>query len=153
MPGPARTPQAILEARGSWLAKDRAKTDPHDDVRAPEPPRWLSKVGREHWTFIVPLLIARRTISAADFGHLVGMCEWWAEYVGAIAALRKLGKKSFKGHLLDHPRVRQRSAWEQYTKAAQRFGVTPADKTKVNAAPPAKPKVDKPTVPVLRIAR
>jgi P27 family predicted phage terminase small subunit len=152
MPGPARTPTAILQARGSWRAADRAKTEPQDDVQAPAAPKWLSKEAKAHWKFIVPILLSRRTLSVADLGHLVGMCEWWAEYVRAAARLNTWRSRYYVNPV-DHPRVRMRSAWEQYSKIAQRFGLTPADKTKVNAAPPAKPKVDKPTVPVLRIAR
>jgi P27 family predicted phage terminase small subunit len=153
MPGPPRTPNEILTARGSWLAKDRAEAAPQDELAAPEMPAGLSKEARQHWQYIVPRLLTRRTISTSDVGHLVGMCMWWGEFTRAGAAVAKLAKKPFKGHLIDHPRVVMRSAWEQYSKAAARFGLTPADKSRVQAAPEEKKPEKKPAVPVLRIAR
>lgn len=153
MPGPPRTPTKILDARGSWLAKQRAADEPDDNVAAPEMPRDMGDEAERHWNYIVPKLLSRRTLTPSDFGFLVGMCQWWGEYARAAARVAKLDKSPFKGHVVDHPRVVMRSAWEQYSKAAARFGLSPADKSRVQAASEAKLPDAKPSFPILRIAK
>lgn len=113
-----------------------------DTVEAPPRPADLGDIAAEHWSEIVPRLVARRTLTVADVGHLVGMCEWWEEFVVAREQLRELRrtKAKYKGHLIDHPGPRMRSAWEQYSKAAQQFGLTPAAKSRVQAGDEAKPE-------------
>jgi P27 family predicted phage terminase small subunit len=140
MPGPAPTPTAILAARGSWRADERIN-EPQDAVAAPECPRWLKGEARKEWFRVVPILLARRTLSEADFGHLSGMCQWWGEYVNAVRRVRQL-RGTFAGHPIDHPRVLKSQAWKEYAKAAQQFGLSPASRTRVSAAS-GKPTNDK----------
>ena len=157
MPGPSRTPTAILEARGSTLAKGREAAEPSDAVEVPPMPREVSedKDAREHWEYIAPRLVNRRTLAAAELGMLAGMCLEWGEYVRSIRAIAKLVKsrKAYKGHLIDHPRVVRKGAFERYSKAAIQFGLTPSAKSRVQVTP--EPKVEKvrQQTPALRIAQ
>lgn len=153
--GPAKTPTALLQARGNPHAKSAAATEPIDAVAAPSMPEGLSEAATAHWRFIVPRLLQRRTLSEADLGMLVSMCVEYGEYVEAIADLEKLKKsqESYKGHLIDHPRVRMKGAFERYKQGADRFGLSPSAKARVQAEPAPTPKKEKPAVPMLRIAR
>jgi P27 family predicted phage terminase small subunit len=105
-----------------------------DAVESPECPSWLKGESRREWFRVVPILLARKTLGQADFGHLAGMCDWWGQYVMARLRVRKLGSKSYKGHLMDHPRVVMNTAWKEYSKAAQQFGLSPASKARVSAS-------------------
>src|SRR4051812_27695787 len=126
MSGPARTPTQILSQRGSWRGQRRQNTEPVDAVAAPAAPAFLSTVAREHWAYIVPVLLGRQTIFEACVGPLTLMCLEWAECVEAYEALAKLkrSRKAYKGHLIDHPRVRIKGAFDRYTKMAIQFGLT-----------------------------
>lgn len=157
MPGPSRIPLELLKARGSTLVKDRAAAEPTDAVELPPLPAEVAadKEAKAHWEYITPRLVVRRTVAAADLGLLAGMCLEWAEYVRAVRNIAKLVKsgKSYKGHLIDHPRVVRRGAFERYSKAAIQFGLTPSAKSRVQAEPPAKIEKPKDTTPRLRIAQ
>jgi P27 family predicted phage terminase small subunit len=152
--GPAPTPTAILEARGSWLVRDRKKSgEPMDEVSSPECPLELSPDAKKHWDWIVPRLLNRRTLSEVDMGLLAMMCVEYVEYMSAVHDLREMveKKEAFKGCIVDHPRVRIRGAFERYSKAAMQFGLSPASKSRVSAA--SKPNEKKPTAPVVPVMK
>ena len=154
--GPAPTPTAHLKARNSWRADER-KNEPMDVSASPDMPIGMPKAAQDHWRLIVPQLIARGTLSKVDLGMLAAMCCEWAEYIGAIQAIEKLkkSKQTFKGHMIDHPRAIKNGAYDRYKQAADRFGLSPAAKARVQANPPEKPKaVEQHTgLPPLRIAK
>lgn len=151
--GPAKTPSIMLKARGSWRG-DENELEPSDEVAAPEIPAGLNKAAREHWEWIVPRLLTRRTLSEVDLGFLAIMCIEWAEYMLAMKDLEKLKKQkgNYKGHLIDHPRVRMKGCFDRYSKAAIQFGLSPSAKARVQATPeqPAAKNIE--SQPMLRIA-
>ena len=134
--GPAPTPSVVKEARGSWRAKENA-AEPVVAVAAPPCPQGLPAAAKKHWKWIVPQLIARRTLSAADLGFLAAMCIEWADYMEAVADVAELkaSRQEYEGRLVDHPRFRQKGAFERYSKAAVQFGLSPASKARVVAEP------------------
>jgi P27 family predicted phage terminase small subunit len=155
VPGPAPTPTSLLVARGNPHAKSRQKYEPIERTSAPEPPDFLSPEARAEWDYIVPRLVARGTVTASDRGLLAIMCIELAEYAEAcreIAELKASGE-SYKGHLIDHPRVRKNGAFDRYNRAQIQFGLSPSAKARVQAAPPEKVDEPKPERPKLRIAR
>jgi P27 family predicted phage terminase small subunit len=152
--GPAKTPSVILTARGSWRGGENA-SEPVATVAAPVMPIWLSKAAKEHWEFIVPQLLERRTLSVADLGLLAMMCTEWAEYQTASKELDKLRKsgRDFHGTAADHPRRRMESAFDRYKHAADRFGLSPSAKARVQSEPEPRKKPAVTTEPQLRIAQ
>jgi P27 family predicted phage terminase small subunit len=153
--GPAKTPTELLLARGNPHAKHANPAEPIDAVAAPEMPAGLSNGAQAHWGWIVPRLLARRTLAEADLGLLASMCVEYAEYMEAVADLQKLKKsrKAYKGHLIDHPRVRMKGAFERYKQASDRFGLSPSAKARIQATPEEKKPAAKPTGLTLRIAQ
>jgi P27 family predicted phage terminase small subunit len=131
--GPAPTPSSILAARGSWRAKQNPD-EPADDVVAPDPPKWLKGEGRTHWNYLVPILLTRRTISLADFGALVKLCQAWQDSLSARKAIEAMGDQPYQGHAIDHPRAVMAAADKAYRDLAIQFGLTPSAKSRVNAA-------------------
>jgi P27 family predicted phage terminase small subunit len=161
MPGPAPTPTELLKARGNPHANKRQSLEPDCAVAAPDCPEFLSPEARQHWDYIVPRLLARRTLSDADVGLLAMMCAEYAAYVEAyehLAKLKAAAKKRkrdyivFHGHVVDHPRVLMKSAFERYVKAAVQFGLSPSAKARVHATPEKKKPKAQTERPALRIA-
>jgi phage terminase small subunit len=65
------------------------------------------------------------------------MCAAWSEVVEAhakIADMSKPGAAPFSGHMIDHPRVILNRAFERWIKLSDRFGLSPAAKTRVRAS-------------------
>jgi P27 family predicted phage terminase small subunit len=154
--GPAPTPTTILKARGNPHAKKRAEIEPQDEIAAPAMPSGLPKEAQDHWRWIVPRLVARGTLAEADLGMLAAMCVEWADYIGAVRTLEKLraSRSKFAGHMIDHPRVIKNSAYDRYKQAADRFGLSPSAKSRVQATPAEKkPAVPAAEAPKLRIAQ
>lgn len=134
--GPQPTPTALLRLRGSHRA-DARNGEPETSVEAPKCPDWLSEEAKAEWRRLVPELKDRRTITKSDRAALAGMCAAWAEIVESHAAIAKLaepGAAKFSGHMIDHPRVVLNRAFERWIKLSDRFGLSPAAKTRVRAA-------------------
>jgi P27 family predicted phage terminase small subunit len=79
--GPPPTPQKVLEMRGSWRAKEIAKTGVQVDPVIPERPKWLtSKVSKAAWKHITRMLGNARIIAELDqtaLGRYCVLLEQW----------------------------------------------------------------------------
>jgi P27 family predicted phage terminase small subunit len=61
------------------------------EAGAPEPPKWLSKVARGEWKRILPLLLERGSLTAADATALGTYCATVARYIAASESLESDG--------------------------------------------------------------
>ena len=78
--GPAKTPTAILEKRGSWLAKTRTD-EPQFEDGIPECPDWLRPEAKEAWERLIPRLAAvPGLLKAVDENALSRYCQTWAKW-------------------------------------------------------------------------
>lgn len=133
--GPARTPQRILEARGSWLAKERAGS-PEPIAGMPECPDWLTGEGRAEWDRQVQDLWARKLIAKTYRPALAMFCEAWGEYVDAVKWIEENGPtyESKMGTSL-HPMVTIKAkAFERAYKLGQQFGFSPASQSSLSGS-------------------
>lgn len=138
--GPAPTPTKILAARGSWRADERPN-EPTPSAETPKCPDWLSVEGRAEWDRICRQLDAMGILAAADRALLVAYCEAWAEFAAMEKLLKKMQPmlKTKKGVWYQNPIIGVRNrAFERLRRAACEFGLSPASRTRVQAAP-AKP--------------
>ena len=89
--GPAKTPTAILERRGSWRAKERTgEPEFEDDV--PQCPLWLRAEAKEAWEEIVPRLAAvPGLLKSVDRNALSRYCQTWAKWRACEDFLAKHG--------------------------------------------------------------
>jgi len=81
--GPAKTPTAVLAARGSWLAKlpDRVDEIQVAALRvAPDPPEWLSEGGCAIWRAHAQPAFNEGLLTAMDVMAFGMMCERVADY-------------------------------------------------------------------------
>lgn len=91
----------------------------------PSPPDWLSADARQFWDVIVPQLIAKGVATLADEASLIGLCDWWAQYLAASRALRAIDYADTSAYrLLNQAAV----AWKSFAGIASKFGLTPSDR-------------------------
>ena len=117
--GPAPTPTAILKARGSWLAKTRPD-EPKPERSLPTCPSWLPKEAKTEWNRIVPELDKLGLLTAIDRAALAAYCQAWSDFREAVEG--------------DSLRDRDTAA-KRLINAAAQFGLSPAARARVQAAP------------------
>jgi P27 family predicted phage terminase small subunit len=84
----------------------------------------------------VPQLSALGLLTALDRGVIAGGCQWWAMYVDAVKDIAENGttftmtSSGFQG---PRPSVGVAiKSWQQYLAFAARFGLTPADRSRLS---------------------
>lgn len=134
---PKPTPQ--LKLHGGYR-KDRHKhrdAEPQFDG-APEKPSTLKGEASDCWDRIVPHLISSGVAKSIDEATLQGMCEWWATYRRAMDALDKMRvAPPDQDQEVDLKSARQLQmiasrAWQYFTAAAAKFGLTPVDRVRLS---------------------
>lgn len=128
--GRPRKPTESLE-RGGGYREDRhgdRKNQPQFEGE-PEQPADLSDDAKAHWEAVVPDLVAGGVAKAIDTSALAAMCESWAEY-----------SKAKRLAVYDLQEMRQRQmlmsgALKLWRDLAARFGLTPADRAKLEVVP------------------
>lgn len=102
--------------------------EPKFDGQPEKPPR-MSKEASQHWDEIVPQLVSHGVAKKSDQSALIAMCEAWSEY---RAALRRRPKNTEQRKLR---RIEIKSFLDDWRQLASRFGLTPADRAKLEVAP------------------
>jgi len=82
--GPAKTPTKTLAKRGSWLAKDREKTEPQFESARPAAPKELKGKARRTWTEMVKLLDDAGVLTRVDGKALARYCRLWAQWLELV---------------------------------------------------------------------
>jgi phage terminase small subunit len=78
-------------------------------------------------------------LATVDRAALTTMVESWAEFHDLTKRKRELDRNSAKHQFTaDQARIRQaiNAAWSRWAKMAQAFGLTPADRARVQVEPP-----------------
>ena len=128
--GPAPTPTEVLKARGSPHANTRTGEVAYP-IDAPDCPKWLGKDAKLEWKRVVALLIEARCVATIDLALLTSYCQAWGEYIGLCRAIVKAGyAKAIKTGLMSA----RNKARDALVKIADRFGFSPAARTRVKAA-------------------
>lgn len=141
MPGPPRTPTAILEQRGSWRAKQRRDAgEPTLEPSRPDCPAWVVGSARQYWPQLAALLFDMGVMADAHTPALALLVNSLARYLECEAMLTDTGV------LTDGRRnpvwMARNKAWEQVFQALREFGLTPASLSRVKVAANAGPTVD-----------
>ena len=153
--GPPPTPKALLQTRGSWRGSDVVVPETILPPIIPDPPEWLKGEGLKHWEGVLPLLIISRVMRQTDVPALARYCQLWARWRAAEEFLDKYGTcREIKHEVTDEngipeldedgnvafemvaaeefPQVKTalRCA-ESLTRLEDRFGLSPAARTRV----------------------
>ena len=88
--GPAKTPTAVLEQRGSWLAKTRrGEPTAHGQPVAPD---YLDDQEKEVWNRVVPRLVAMGVAGEVDSDMIARYCGTFVLYLENKAFVKKHGQ-------------------------------------------------------------
>jgi P27 family predicted phage terminase small subunit len=105
---------------------------------------------------VAPVLSAIGLLTSIDGDALALYCAAYARWADAEEHLAEDGVvvRSPTGYPIQNPYLAiANKAMEQMDRSLAKFGMTPADRTRVQAAPAPKPAKEAPAVPTLRIAR
>lgn len=136
MPGPARTPTPILEARGSRWPERRGNDEMRLPVERPSCPSWLTAEARAEWRRIVPQLEQAGVIAKVDRALLAAYCEAWGEFVKMVQLIQQQGEliKTTNGNVIHHPYLSVRNRARQVLlQLAQQFGLSPSARTRIRS--------------------
>lgn len=143
--GPKPTPTAILRQRGSWRAATRPD-EPVMEAKRLTAPSWLPARAKRLFTRCAAILGEARVTTDADALALALLCNSYALYRSACDTLEREGMTvpTRDGGTRPHPAVRIRNAaHEQLMKGLAAFGMTPADRARVQTFALDIPDVEK----------
>lgn len=137
--GPQPTPTAILEARGSWLAKAREKDG---EVRVPvsipkKPDAMFDDIASAKWDDLVEHLAAIGVLSFVDEHEIAMACVTWSRWVQVEESLRRRKAQVYPvrndaGEVIDvrpYPEVYIAARlFDQLLKIFDRFGLSPSSR-------------------------
>jgi len=139
--GPKPTPTAVLQLRGSWRAKEsKRKGEAKFSGPAPRRPRGLGRIAAAEWNRVAPILAKQGLLTEVDRTALEAYCIWYEIYRKLLAALNRKGKKALAIGTTDYNRVQSAmsDASANMMRNAACFGITPADRSKVQTEPDEK---------------
>lgn len=117
-----------------------AADEPQPRAGIPIPPPHLNKEARLQWFRWCDELKHMRVITMAERETLAIMCDTWARYLKAEAAIENHGLliKSPKGYPIQNPALSIRNqAAKELLRFAIEFGLTPAARTRVKTVDPS----------------
>lgn len=146
--GPPPKPTARKKLEGTYRPDRAAKREATPESKAPPMPTWLGKGpwGREaarEWKRIVPLLEAVGLLAELDRASLAAYCHaygrfWYYQGLVAKVGSVQVAKSGYRGI---QPEVTEmHKALAELRKWCALFGLSPADRSRVDAAsaPPEK---------------
>lgn len=151
--GPAPTPTALLEARGSWRAK-RNQAEPKPPAGPPKCPRTLKGEARKIWRPLVAMLEKMRLVTIADGAQLERYCVYLARWRQCEAFIAEHGMTypvkgpadatSYMGHVTtaagahavlyfeEYPQLKESHRLDKALKQIEaNFGLTPSARARL----------------------
>ena len=124
--GPPKTPTAILEKRGSWLAKTReGEPAPGGEPVAPD---WLSERAGKLWSELIPMLTGIGVATQVDTNSLARYVTILDHWMSCVEFVRRHGmtfEDQKDGSLKEFPQVSRLSRLaDQLLKIEQQYGMT-----------------------------
>ena len=112
--------------------------EPRPRVRLPQAPSHLGPEAKKEWRRLGRLLVSMGVMTEADAGALALLCTSWARWIEAEEQLRRYGIviKSPSGYPIQSPYLSiARQAMAEVRSLLSEFGLTPASRSRVSAAP------------------
>ena len=103
----------------------------------PACPMCLGKEGRKEWKRVIPELDSMGILAQVDRATLTTYCEAWEDFVNLLEEYKVDGATvtTDKGNIVQNPILGAKNkAAERLLKIARQFGMTPAARTKLEAA-------------------
>lgn len=129
MPGPPKTPVAVLKMRGSWRARGREDAAATSKELCGAPPSYLCSEAKTEWRRIVKCLGAIKLGSAADRHALAGYCDAVAWFARVTRERNEIAAACYEDSDGEHTKriiaVHAR-ALDALIRTAREFGLTPS---------------------------
>jgi len=135
MSGPAKTPTAILEKRGSWKINER-KDEPTPQGMSKLPPKskHLKGEAAKFHKKAGASLLNMGVLSQADYHAFILMCEEYQQYKEADALCGELIITTTNGNIIQNPAVGIRNkSRDALKKSMSYFGMTPSSRPNITA--------------------
>lgn len=136
--GPAPKPRALVVLEGNPGKRPLNPLEPQPPLRRPKCPDYLDETAKREWKRLVPILEQMRVLTEADGIALGNLCQQYAMLQEAQTKLHRTGLllKTKSGYVQQSPLVAiVSSAVDQVNKLCREFGLTPAARTRIQAAP------------------
>jgi P27 family predicted phage terminase small subunit len=137
--GPAKTPTAILKARGSWRAKSKDRQGEPEVASlegVPVCPEHLHGSARGIWDTTAAVLVGIRVLTNADLDTLADYCATRAEYLKLDDQVRRKLSVLSKAKFFPVVVAMRNNAREATAKLASQLGLSPAARARVKAVSP-----------------
>jgi P27 family predicted phage terminase small subunit len=136
MRGPAKKPQAIKRAAGTYR-NDRDGKGLELPAQKPKTPEHLTDISRQTFDRLATRLEKLGVVSDLDEMSLEMLAEAWEDYKAARSIIKKLGptyeSETATGTIRrPNPEVAiMQEAWNRVFKLVQHFGLTPSSRARV----------------------
>ena len=151
-PGPAPTPTAILNLRGSWRGKKRLREgEPQPPAGRPSCPRWLSPGAKQAWRELAPQLHALGLLTVLDRNALTRYCVMWDQWRECVDFIQEHGttfplrnRHSVVVAVKPWPQTKLMvGLTEQLGRLEHEFGMTPSARSALKVTPPKPAEKDR----------
>lgn len=138
---PARKPTKVKELQGTARKHRINRAEPQPGPASISPPAWLSEDGVDIWDERAPTLVDLGIITETDVDAFGLYCQALADYQRLAKMIREHGEVvetiSKRGKIVQkNPLCTiQNEKWETIKTLSQRYGLTPADRSKIEAKP------------------
>jgi P27 family predicted phage terminase small subunit len=135
-------PTALKIAQGNPGHRPLNASEPKPQTGAPKCPKHLSKEAKAVWRRVVPELDRLGLMTGIDLDAMVRYCQACALYDKAVSMIAVKGETQVTPQGIEIPSVWiniANKASENIRKLAAVFGLTPADRVRLSAKPPASP--------------
>jgi P27 family predicted phage terminase small subunit len=140
MPGPPPKPTALKRLAGNPGGKRLNDREPEPRREMPRCPAWLVGEARREWRRMAKELYGLGLLTVVDRAALAAYCQCWARWVKAEGELGAdkvtLTITTDKGNVIQNPLVGiANTSMDQMRRFLIEFGMTPASRSRVQAAP------------------
>jgi P27 family predicted phage terminase small subunit len=142
MKGRPPKPTRVKELAGTLRQHRVNREEPQPETGIPQPPKVLNRRARAAWRYYAAILDKARVLTLADREALACYCTAAARRAQAEEELSTHGPvvKSPSGYPIQNPWLAiANKAMEQMLRWGAELGLSPASRTRIKAAPPAKP--------------
>jgi P27 family predicted phage terminase small subunit len=145
--GPAPTPTAVLNQRGSWRGK-KNKSEPRPAKKTPLCPKWFDKDRRAVWKQLIPVLTEMGVLTRIDGWTLERYCDAMVRWRQTSKSLSETGEvyvtaRDDKGKPKCVQQLPQVSICSQLAallaQIETQFGMTPSARTRITVEVPKEP--------------
>jgi P27 family predicted phage terminase small subunit len=142
--GPAPRPLAEVIERGNPSHNTKAELNLRhqptpEPVLVEEPPSFLDEIAKEEWRRLAPVLFRNLLFTEVDEHQLALLCSAFSKWVAIEQELKKDSDilfRDYKGNTIVNPLLKaSQEAATQLHKYLREFGMSPAARMRVRAAP------------------